>query len=303
MSEDKTIIADPLNMTMLQAPKRQKACLIQYNGAKTGCRYPLEEQQVFIGREPENLVFVAEPSVSRRHAAVHQNGVILEIEDLKSSNGTFVNDVRVTARTPLRDGDMIRLGTILFKFYSHDSMEAILADKIYRIATIDAGTQIFNKKYLLDSLESECKFSKTYKRNLSIIYYDLDFFKKVNDTYGHGGGDYVLRESANVVKGCIRKDDVLGRYGGEEFVIVLPNTDQKTAAELAERIRVAMENYVFQIEVESSNGGRKMIPHRQTLSLGVSQLTSDMATYEALLESADRKLYKSKQTGRNRVTA
>jgi two-component system cell cycle response regulator len=303
MSDDKTIIADPGNMTILQGAKRQKACVIQYNGAKTGCRYPLHEAQTVVGREPENLLFVAEPSISRRHAVIHQNGIVFEIEDLGSLNGTFVNDVKVSARTPLRDGDMIRLGTILFKFYAHDSMEAILADKIYRIATIDAGTQIFNKKYLLDTLETEFKFARAYKKPLCVIYYDLDFFKRVNDTYGHGGGDYVLKESANVVKSCIRKDDVLGRYGGEEFVVVLPNTEQKTAVELAERIRATMEAYVFKIEVESSNGGRKIQQHKQTLSLGVSQLAPDMANYEALLESADKKLYFSKQNGRNKVTA
>jgi diguanylate cyclase (GGDEF)-like protein len=302
MSEDKTIIADPGNMTILQPPKRQKACLIQYNGAKTGLRYPLQESHIVIGRDPESPIFVAEPSISRRHAAFHQSGSFIEIEDLGSMNGTFVNDAKISARTILKDGDMLRLGTILFKFYAHDSMEAILADKIYRIATIDAGTQIFNKKYLLDTLESEVKFAKAYKRPLSIIYYDLDFFKKVNDTFGHGGGDFVLKESATLAKSCVRKDDVLGRYGGEEFVIVLPNTDQKTAADLAERIRVMMENHVFNIDVESSNGGRKVVPHKQTLSLGVSQLTAEMAGFEALLESADKKLYHSKQTGRNKVT-
>ena len=124
----------------------------------------------------------------------------------------------------------------------------------------------------------------------------------MNDTYGHGGGDVVLKESANLVKGCIRKDDVLGRYGGEEFVIVLPNTDQKTAAELAERIRHTIETHVFQIEVESSNGGRKIISHKQTFSLGVSQFVPEMANFEMLLESADKKLYASKQGGRNRIT-
>jgi diguanylate cyclase (GGDEF)-like protein len=302
MSDDKTIIADPGNLTILQAPKKSKACLIQYNGAKTGLRYPLHESQTVIGREPDNLVVVAEPSISRRHAAVYQDNTAFEIEDLGSMNGTFLNDVKVSGKSVLRDGDMIRLGTILFKFYAHDSVEAILADKIYRIATIDAGTQIFNKKYLLDTLETEFKFARAYKRPFSVIYYDLDFFKKVNDTYGHAGGDFVLKDSATVVKSCIRKDDILGRYGGEEFVIALPNTELKTAAELAERIRSTMENHVFNIEVDSSNGGRKTQPHRQTLSLGVSQLQNDMATYEVLLESADKKLYASKQTGRNKVT-
>lgn len=303
MSDDKTIIADPGNLTILQGQKRQRACLIQYNGAKTGCRYPLPESQSVIGRDPENIVFVAEPSISRRHAAVHQSGIVFELEDLGSLNGTFLNDNKVTGRASIRDGDMIRLGTILFKFYAQDSMEALFTDKIYRAGTIDAGTQIFNKRYLLDALESEVKLAKLYKKPLSIIYYDLDFFKKVNDTYGHGGGDFVLKESSAVVKGCIRKDDVLGRYGGEEFVVVLPNTDQKTATDLAERIRHTIENHVFNIDVETSGGGRKMIPHKQTMSLGVSQLSGDAMTFETLLESADKKLFHSKQTGRNKVTS
>ena len=150
-------------------------------------------------------------------------------------------------------------------------------------------------------LDGEFKFSKTYRRNLSVIYYDLDFFKKVNDNYGHGAGDLVLRESAQLVRTCVRKDDVFGRYGGEEFVIVLPNTDQKTAADLAERIRASLEAHTFQLEIEK-DGKRGVVQHKQTISAGVSQLTPDIATYELLLESADKKLYTSKQTGRNRVT-
>jgi diguanylate cyclase (GGDEF)-like protein len=125
----------------------------------------------------------------------------------------------------------------------------------------------------------------------------LDHFKKVNDTLGHNGGDVVLRETASICKGAIRKNDVLGRYGGEEFVIILPDTDQRTAAELAERLRIAVEGHVFKIDVDG-----RSVNHRQTMSMGVSQLTPDMQTMESFLESADRKLYQSKQTGRNKVT-
>jgi diguanylate cyclase (GGDEF)-like protein len=172
-----------------------------------------------------------------------------------------------------------------------------MADKIYRMATIDAGTDIFNKKYLLDALDSEMKFARQYKRPLSIIYYDLDHFKKVNDTLGHNGGDVVLKETAVICKAAIRKNDVIGRYGGEEFVIVLPDTDQRVASELAERLRLAVQNHIFNIATDGRN-----VEHRQTMSLGVSQMTADMQTIESFLESADKKLYHSKQTGRNKVT-
>lgn len=296
MSDDKTIIADP-GSTIFQPPKRKAACLIQYNGANLGKRYQLSEQRIVVGRTPESHLFVPEASVSKQHAAISSCAAGFEIEDLGSTNGSFINDVKVSARTLLKDGDMIRLGTILFRFFATDNPESIMADKIYRMATIDGGTDIFNKKYLLDALESEMKFARQYKRPLSIIYYDLDHFKKVNDTLGHNGGDVVLKETAAICKGAIRKNDVLGRYGGEEFVIVLPDTDQRVAAELAERLRLAVQNHVFKIQVEG-----RMVEHRQTMSLGVSQMSPDMQTLESFLESADKKLYHSKQTGRNKVT-
>ena len=296
MSDDKTIIADP-GSTVFQPPKRKAASLIQYNGANLGKRIHLSEQRIVVGRTPEAHLFINEASVSRQHAAISSNVAGFEIEDLGSSNGTFINDVKVVARTQLKDGDMIRLGTILFRFFASDNAESIMADKIYRMATIDAGTDIFNKKYLLDALESEIKFAKQYKRPLSIIYYDLDHFKKVNDSLGHNGGDIVLRETANICKAAIRKNDVIGRYGGEEFVIILPDTDQRTAAELAERLRIAIENHLFKVDVDG-----RSVTHRQTMSMGVSQLTPDMQTLETFLESADKKLYQSKQSGRNKVT-
>ena len=294
MSDDKTIIAE---FGTFQPPKRKAACLIQYNGANLGKRYQLGEQKTVVGRTPESHLFVNEASVSRQHAAISPGTAGFEIEDLGSSNGTFINDAKVAARTMLKDGDMIRLGTILFRYFATDNPESIMADKIYRMATIDAGTDIFNKKYLLDALESEMKFARQYQRPLSIIYYDLDHFKKVNDTLGHNGGDVVLRETATVCKATMRKKDVLGRYGGEEFVIVLPDTDQKVAAELAERLRVSIMNHVFKINLDG-----KTVEHKQTMSLGVSQMTPDMQTIESFLESADKKLYQSKQTGRNKVT-
>jgi diguanylate cyclase (GGDEF)-like protein len=218
-----------------------------------------------------------------------------------SSNGTFVNDVRTDGQSQLKDGDIIRLGTVLLKFFAHDNVDSVMHDKIYRMATIDAGTQIFNKQYLLDALEAEIKFSRTYGRDLSIIYYDLDHFKPVNDNYGHNAGDYILRESAALVRTAVRKDDILGRFGGEEFVIILPNTDARTATELAERIRQKHESFEFLIEFEK-DGTQQRVNHRQTISIGVAQLRPPVATIKEFLEIADKKLYTSKQTGRNRVT-
>lgn len=301
MSDDKTIIAESPNLTILQSPKRKNACLVQYSGAKLGKRYPLTEISNVVGRSPTVQIIINEASVSRQHARFILVGDQVAVEDMGSSNGTYVNDVRTQGQVTLKDSDIVRLGTVLLKFFAHDNVDSIMHDKIYRMATIDAGTQIFNKQYLLDALDGEFKFSKTYERELSIIYYDLDHFKSVNDTYGHNAGDLVLRESAALVKGTVRKDDILGRYGGEEFVVILPNTDARIANDLAERIRQKHEGHPFLLEIEQKNQ-KKRIQHRQTISMGVQQLRPNILTPKELLEAADQKLYNSKQTGRNKVT-
>ena len=293
MSDDKTIIADNVGMTILNPPKRKRACLVQYSGANLGKRFILDGPEMIAGRAPTVQIVINDNSVSRQHAKFIQNGDKVEVEDMGTTNGTFLNDQKLSERGHLKDGDIVRLGPILMKFFAHDNIENVFHDKIYRMATIDAGTQIFNKKYLLESLESEFRFSRTYDRAMSVILYDLDHFKKVNDTHGHNAGDFILKESAGLTKSVIRKDDILGRFGGEEFSIILPNTDAKTAYELAERIRQKIETHTFNFEAKAL---------KQTISLGVSQINSGFANPAALFEDADQKLYKSKHGGRNRTT-
>ncbi|MBM3344857.1 MAG: GGDEF domain-containing protein [Betaproteobacteria bacterium] len=274
-------------------PARGRACLIQYNGEALGRRYFFDTREVTLGRSPSNGVVILDESVSREHAKCHVTPQLVEIEDLGSRNGTYVNDQRVEKRSAMRDGDIVRLGSILLKFFAYNNVENVFHDKIYRMATIDAGTQVFNKAYLLESLEAEFTFSRVYNRPLAVIYYDLDFFKNVNDQHGHACGDFVLLESAQVAKACVRKDDVLGRLGGEEFVVVLPNADWQVALELAERMRKAIEAHAFVYESKTL---------RQTVSMGVSENKAEFADFKALLDSADQKLYQSKHGGRNRVT-
>ncbi len=289
-----TRVATGLNRTFTREPTRTRPCLIQYSGDALGRRYFLDEPEVAIGRAATNTIVIADGGVSRVHARCIGIGETIELEDLGSRNGTFINDRRLQSRMLLRDGDVVRLGTVLLKFFARDNFENAFHDKIYRMATIDAGTEVFNRSYLLDTLEAEFKFSRIQNRPLSLIYYDLDFFKNVNDVHGHSCGDYVLRESAQVAKSCVRKEDVIGRYGGEEFVVVLPVADGPVAVELAERIRKAIAAHVFVFEGKSLN---------QTVSIGVSENRPEYQTYQELLDDADRKLYQSKNAGRNRVTA
>jgi diguanylate cyclase (GGDEF)-like protein len=293
-SDITTRVATGSNRVVKREPLRSRPCLIQYTGDALGRRYFLDTPEVTIGRLPTNSIVISDPGVSRTHARCFVAGDVIALEDLGSRNGTFINDRRIQVRTPLRDGDILRIGGVLLKFFAQDNFENAFHDKIYRMATIDGGTDLFNKSYLLETLESEFKFSRAKGRPLSLIYYDLDFFKKVNDEHGHSCGDYILRESSQVAKSCVRKEDVIGRYGGEEFVVVLPVADTPIAAELAERIRKTIAGHPFLF-----NG----TPLCQTVSLGVAEIRPEYKTYQELLDDADRKLYISKNAGRNRITA
>lgn len=305
MSEDQTIIG---NFNMLSSAgdtsvKNKKSCLVQYNGDQLGKRFSMEQSVNIAGRSPETSIFIDESSVSRRHAKIFIGSDHATIEDLGSSNGTFVNNAPIKAARILKDGDMIRLGAILFKYFSSTNIDNLVHDKIYRMVTMDPGTGVFNRRYLQDTLKSEFKISRVYNQDISVIYYDLDFFKKVNDTYGHKAGDQILKESAQLIRNIIRRQDMLCRLGGEEFVIILPSTHIHIATELAERIRKTMEKHVFVLEIAKSDGTAQKVEHQQTLSLGVASLVPTMEDPKSLLEIADERLYQSKSSGRNKVTA
>jgi diguanylate cyclase (GGDEF)-like protein len=289
--------SDTTRITKLQissAAPGHCACLIQYNGDALGHRYFLYDTEISIGRLSSNSVMLYDDSVSRQHARIISMGDQLAVEDLGSSNGTFINDKPIRNRTVLQNGDVLRIGDILLKYFSSENIESVFHDKIYRMATIDTGTGLFNKQYLFETLESQFRFCRDFARPLSLIYYDLDFFKKINDTYGHRCGDFILRKSAQLAKTCVRKDDVLARFGGEEFVAVMPDSDRRSATEVAERIRRSISEYEFEFE-------RNVV--RASVSLGVSAIHEGLKSHVDLLDDADRKLYLSKQAGRNRVTA
>jgi len=289
---------DTTRLTKLQissstAPA-QCACLIQYSGDTLGRRYFLYETEVRIGRLTSSSVMLYDDSVSRQHARIISLGDDLAIEDLGSSNGTFINNEPVLSRTVLNDGDVIRIGDILLKYFSSDNIENVFHDNIYRMATIDVGTGLFNKQYLFETLESEYRFSRDFCRPLSVIYYDLDLFKKINDVHGHRCGDFVLRKCAQLAKTCMRKQDVLARFGGEEFVAVMPDMTKAAAVEIAERIRKTIQDHDFEFERARVN---------VSVSLGVSEDQERFKSYIDLLDDADHKLYQSKKAGRNCVTA
>ncbi len=166
-------------------------------------------------------------------------------------------------------------------------------EAISEISNRDGLTEIYNRRYLENRLSSEFDRTRRYGGTFSMILFDLDFFKKVNDTYGHLAGDQVLIEVAARVKEKLRTSDVLGRYGGEEFILILPETNQEGARVFAERVReaIALEPVIYE---------NITIP--VTVSMGVAEYQAGMASYSSMTHQSDLALYASKAAGRNHVT-
>jgi two-component system, cell cycle response regulator len=287
-----TMLAD------LQALKQQPATLSAYlivlQGASVGAMFKLDGPESTIGRGSSSQVRLQDDGISRRHARIVRIGSDVYVEDLESANGTIVNGERV-ARAALKDGDKIRIGsTTILKFTYHDNLEENFQQSMYEAAIRDGLTKLFNKKHFLERLESEFAFCKRHKTPLSLIIFDLDFFKKVNDTFGHVAGDVALQAVAAMSQTIVRAEDVLARYGGEEFVVLCRQTSALNAAILADRIRVAIEGSDVMWE-------SKRLPI--TVSMGVAGVVeTNVTSPTALIGVADKALYDSKRLGRNRVT-
>jgi len=157
---------------------------------------------------------------------------------------------------------------------------------------IDGLTQIYNRKHWEVRLNEEYVRARRHSKRLSLIMFDLDHFKVLNDNYGHQGGDMVLVETAKIIKSLLRSADVFGRYGGEEFSIILPETDLQGAAEVAEKIRKAIDESVIDYKNQTIS---------YSVSVGVAELKVSDGCYEDLISNADIALYKAKASGRNRI--
>jgi two-component system, cell cycle response regulator len=279
----------------LAKAKEQAACLIIIRGQPQGHRFFLTQPEMIIGRDQSADIVVSDQSISRKHSKLTQDETSVTLTDLGSSNGTFINDVKLEASAArvLEKEDMIKMGNSIFKFLPAGELEILFYGNLGSAAHTDSMTRIYNKGYLLEALEAEFKRAKALHNEFSILFFDLDHFKNINDTYGHDAGDFVLKEFSALVRSShLRPKDVFARYGGEEFVVLLSATGAKAAAELAERIRAAIETHSFIYE-----GKRLPI----TTSLGVAELHAGVTSALTLLKAADKAMYLAKQSGRNRV--
>jgi diguanylate cyclase (GGDEF)-like protein len=246
---------------------------------------------ITIGRGPDNAIVLDSETCSRRHARFERRGAVWWIVDNDSTNGTYVNDARIKS-APLRRGDYIKVGDTIFKYLAGSDVEAQFAETIGELMVMDGLTRAHNRRYLTDRIETELQRTRRYHRPLSLVMSDLDKFKGINDTYGHLAGDYVLKETASIVKQMIHEEIVFARYGGEEFALLMPETTLDEAVKLAESIRRHIEKHPFVFD-----GIRLSV----TISMGVSTATAHMTSAEEFIKSADEKLYVAKRRGRNQV--
>src|SRR6478735_1339777 len=257
-----------------------------------GKRFVLENNPTRVGRGADNHIVLDGDSVSRRHAHFEQRASAWLVVDLGSTNGTYCNDEQISREVVLKNGDRVKIGPTIFKFLSGADVEAQYHEEIYRMTIIDGLTQIHNKRYLYEALEREIIRGRRHERDLAILMFDIDHFKRINDVHGHLAGDFVLKELARIVQARIRRDEVFARYGGEEFAIILPETSLEGAAALGETLRQKVAEHLFVFQADSI---------RVTISIGAAVLQDTDRSANDLIKRADEKLYAAKNSGRNRV--
>jgi two-component system cell cycle response regulator len=297
--EDITRVINPATDTLkidLELAKATDPILILIRGSLQGKKFSLAgAPKYLLGRDKSVEIQIEDANVSRQHAQISREGDKMYIQDLGSRNGTFVNDENIgTDRRLLEKEDMIKLGGTILKYLPAGQLETLYHINLTNAAYMDKLTGLYNRKYISEVLEVEFKRAKALHSPFSIVLFDIDNFKKVNDTYGHDGGDFVLQElGAQVKSSGLRERDLAGRYGGEEFMVVLTNSNEGQALEVAERIRKKIETHEF-------NYAGQKIP--VTVSMGVAALKKDFAESGDIYRASDKALYESKRNGKNRVT-
>jgi diguanylate cyclase (GGDEF)-like protein len=264
-------------------------CLVVVGGSLIGTRFDLDDAAT-LGREPGSDIYLAEPSISRRHCHLFRKRGSYWVTDLGATNPTLVNGTQISA-SPLLDGDLLTVGDVMLKLLGPHSPENALVAALRDQATKDALTGLANRRHFHGALERAFDAAGDRSR-LALVVLDVDHFKHINDRFGHPVGDKVLVAVGATLRKVLRKNDLPGRIGGEEFAVLLPQTDPQEAVDVAERLRRALEALTL-----DDHG----TPIPVTASFGVAMASDLDAAADELYSRADASLYEAKRSGRNRV--
>ena len=273
-------------------PAALEWALVAYAWSTLGRVFPLPLGEAVLGRSPDCALALPDGEVSRRHACLRVTPGGVRLEDLGSTNGTRLNGIPLHGSATLLAGDRVTVGGHVLKLVAMDPLERAFHETLLDLSTRDPLTGLANRSCVLAELQNRFGLSLRYGRPLSVVICDLDHFKRVNDAHGHAAGDQVLRAFGAWATASLREADLAGRIGGEEFLMVLPETDLAGAQPFAERLR----QVVASRPVPVSSGGLGV-----TCSLGIAQRRPDDLDAGQLLARADAALYRAKAEGRDRV--
>jgi two-component system, cell cycle response regulator len=280
--------AQPRVLTGRKAPY-----LVIVKGGGAGKHVALTGSTARIGRAAEMEIVLDDDLASRCHCSVIRRDGVVILEDCESKNGTFVDGRRIT-REAITPASSIQIGRTLLKLEYKDRSEVEFEEELFRNATTDALTRVANRFYFMRRADDELALARRGAYRIAIVMIDLDTFKEINDSLGHQAGDAVLRHVASAIQAIKRSEDLLGRYGGDEFICMLRGQGGEDEVRgFCERVRARIETEPVVFDA---------MPIRLTVSIGAGVSARDGAiTLEALIAEADRALYSAKQDGRNRI--
>lgn len=255
---------------------------------------PLEKGTFVLGRGQDADIKLEDELISRRHCSLTFNGNSVRINDLGSTNGTYIDGQPVQSGT-LEPDNRLQIGKMVLKLDYKDHNEEVFDQELFEAATMDPLTKISNRRTFFDRALGELALARRNNFYVHSLMIDVDHFKNVNDTWGHQAGDMVLKEIARLIKNEKRESDLLARYGGEEFVMLLTSIGTEDAKKSAERFRLAIERHNF-------SWRDTIIP--VTISIGLSsKMGAEIPTTEEMIAESDKLLYIAKENGRNQVVS
>lgn len=289
---DQTIVTG--NKTIRFQPSEMRPHLVVLYPQSQFKQIALSVGSVILGRGSDADIHLDDELVSRKHCKISFDGLHITVEDLGSTNGTYVDGNAITT-TILGPDNRLQLGTMVLKVEFKDATEEAIDRELFEAATTDALTKIANRRTFMDRSLGELALARRNNYYVHCIMVDIDHFKRVNDTWGHQCGDVVLKEVAKILKNEKRESDLLARYGGEEFVLLLCGIGPEDAKKSAERLRAAVENHRF-------SWNDTIIP--VTISLGLASKQGEfIGKIDELIAESDKYLYIAKEDGRNQVAS
>src|SRR6266446_5391703 len=286
--------------------RERRPALVFLRGELLAVPIPLDRREVTLGRALEADVRVSDSRASRLHARIttepgeQKDQTRYRLTDLDSTNGTILNGTPIDDAF-LHDGDKFEIGDQLIRFEMLDEIDREFQQQIHRLLVHDELTGLLTSKSFFSELRREAARAEAEAMPFCVLMMDIDYFKEVNDTYGHLVGSDTLEEVGAVIRQTLRAGDVGARFGGEEFAAFLLDADYAQGLVAAERMRTAIEKHDFSAVRRGSREQPRT--HKITISVGVASFPDDGRDPIQLVELADSALYRAKRSGRNCVCA